>query len=51
MKHGTNCDCAICSIGKKIGIIKKSDNNTTNCESCGAEKNNRDEDCCKVNKQ
>lgn len=27
MKHGSNCDCMMCSTGKKMGIIKKPQSN------------------------
>ena len=41
MKHGTNCDCGVCKIGKTIGMIKKPSN--TNLCSCGSGK--KHEDC------
>lgn len=43
MKHGANCNCMMCAVGKKLGMIrdKKHDhggnngNNGNKCEHCG----------------
>jgi len=48
MKHGANCDCVVCSLGKKMGMLKKADSDIASCESCGAEKKDQTEDCCKT---
>ncbi|MBU2235864.1 SEC-C domain-containing protein [Patescibacteria group bacterium] len=38
MKHGTNCDCGMCKMGKAVGMIKKPDQKRNNTCSCGSGK-------------
>ena len=45
MKHGSNCDCGICTIGKKMGMIKKADKKYK-CVSCNTESKNETGECC-----
>lgn len=36
MKHGQNCDCMMCGLGKKMGMIPKTKkNDEMTCEHCG----------------
>lgn len=40
MPHGTNCHCIICTMGKKIGMIRHEhaqgkSNHDNNCDHCG----------------
>jgi len=46
MKHGENCDCPICEMGKKIGMIKKADDKKFTCSSCGSESEGSAGECC-----
>lgn len=43
MKHGYECKCPGCAIGRAIGMIKKSVANDKSC-SCGSGRSYRD--CC-----
>lgn len=36
-KHGTNCDCGMCTVGKAIGMIKKSVDNNEHSHEYGHE--------------
>lgn len=44
MSHGSNCKCMFCSLGKALGMIKKSDQGSDQSCSCGSGKNYKD--CC-----
>jgi hypothetical protein len=46
MKHGSNCDCTVCKLGKKMGMIKESKEKTFTCASCSSESNGVAGDCC-----
>lgn len=42
MKHGTNCGCGMCKIGKAVGMIKKPENQANHACTCGSGKNHED---------
>ena len=36
MKHGQNCDCMMCTLGKKMGMISnKKNDDQVQCKQCG----------------
>lgn len=46
MPHGTNCHCMICTIGKKIGMIRREhaqdqNNHDNTCDHCDSAKKDK----------
>ncbi len=52
MKHGSKCDCGMCSLGKKVGMIKKGSESEQGegkkfvCKSCGSTSLGTPGECC-----
>ena len=51
MKHGSNCDCGMCAIGKKMGMIKKAEEKTFTCTSCGSTSKDAAGECCSAERE